>query len=750
MFRIYTVLILVCLFIANLSHAFASFTDEANLRVLVSSGIDGNAIPGATLLLADQTDTLAAASDIDGYHQFSGLEPGDYHLTVSFLGYQTYEEEITLRQGQIKIQRVELAEGPEELDEIIVEDRRGAAHREAGMQTIRSQDIGRVPSPGPAGDLAAYLQTIPGVTAGGDRGGEVFIRGGTPSQNIIKVDHLPIVQPFHISNLFSAFPEEAIHNVDVYAGGFNAEYLGGTSSVIDVNLRAGNTNEFQGNAAFSPYMGSVHAEGPIRGDHESFLAIARYSVIDNLSEPLTGEHTPIEFYDLTGRYTFELFNLSCNTTAIHTSDSGQINPQRNLALDWTNTTVGTRCLVFDPRIDTAVDLSVGVTHFGNSEGTLTHTERESNITRIFTNANWDSQIFEREIELGLDMHLTSYDSRIDERFTTAEELESNLFGMSMYAQKDWHAAEHLWVTPSLGTQLSTNISVPTLEPRLRISYLPGGSGRNEISLSGGVYNQLQEAITDERDMGSVFRLWNPIDQDDPVPTAYHGILGYRHQLGSAFEASVEGYVKDHRNIPISQWSPEAMLEVQTALADGYSYGADLQVEFNQSPFYVLLSYAWANVTYEADAQELGAWLDEDQFTYNPAHDRRHQLNTIGSVTMGRYTFRTRWEFSTGQPFTQLYGHDLSLRLPDQYPTQEPGTALTLYREPYGGRMPAYHRLDASVDRTFNLSSNYYLDLEVGVINLYNRNNIMFFDIDNFERVDQMPMLPYLALKTGFN
>src|SRR5690606_35192440 len=113
-----------------------------------------------------------------------------------------------------------------------------------------------------SGDLATYLQTLPGVVTTGDRGGQLFVRGGTPAENLALVDGIPIYQPFHILGFFSVFPEDLVSSVDFYAGGFGARYSGRTSSVLDVQMRDGNPNKLSGAGSISPFLAEVLAEGP--------------------------------------------------------------------------------------------------------------------------------------------------------------------------------------------------------------------------------------------------------------------------------------------------------------------------------------------------------------------------------------------------------------------------------------------------------------------------------------------------------
>lgn len=740
-----TLLILLC-------PPLASAQQDATLRVVVTSDEDGRVVPGANLILASPVgDTLqAGATDHQGYHEFAAVSPGEYILEVSYIGHETYRETVNLEAGR-HVRRVELAVSAEELDEVLIEAERRIALRQAGLQTADATDLERIPTPGPGGDLATYLQSIPGVVTGGDRGGEFHVRGGTPSQNLVLVDNIPILKPFHISNLFSAFPEATIQNVEMYAGGFGAEYLGATSSIIDVGLRPGNMREVQASAALSPYLVSVHAEGPIETDEQSFLGMVRHSLIEELANPLTGESTPMRFYDMAGRYSVYGERFICNVTAIHSQDNGQIDPYRDISLSWSNTGVGGRCFGFDERLAHPYDLSLGYTNFHNTEGTTDNVERSASVHMVYFRFDHEQTIFGAPIDYGMQWMLTHYSAELDERFTSYDSFTEAPFVGQLFASTDFTPSNHLTITPSVGSQLAFRGTIrPTLEPRLRLSFRPAGHDRQELSLALGKYNQVAEQITDERDAGTVFSVWKPSSANEPLPSALHGIVGYRQAIGESLEVSTEGYAKALRNIPVSAWTPEARLATETALAHGTAYGLDTRLELDAGSFYALLGYAWSKITYEAASDDLGAWIGDRVFSYSPAHDQRHQLNVVMSYDIGGFSTNVRWEFGSGQPYTQVYGYDLALDIPTEHPEAHPGTAMTLYSRPYGARLPTYHRFDVSVDRSFQVTPELAIEAEAGAINLYNRRNIFYFDASTLQRVDQMPILPYLALNVTIN
>src|SRR5690625_7708443 len=101
---------------------------------------------------------------------------------------------------------------------------------------------------------------MPGVVSSGDRGGQLFIRGGTPAENMVLMDGVLIFQPFHILGYFSAFPESIVSGADVYAGGFGAKYNGRTSSVIELNMRNDNRCETTCQYSLIPYQQTTTTE----------------------------------------------------------------------------------------------------------------------------------------------------------------------------------------------------------------------------------------------------------------------------------------------------------------------------------------------------------------------------------------------------------------------------------------------------------------------------------------------------------
>lgn len=723
------------------------------LRVVAISGEDGNPLAGANVLLygygkmQDEEELLYnCVTNRDGLCEIRNILPEkEYELRVTFVGYKSYLERITLTPGERRILRTTLESDITEFEEVTVERRRYITTGEAGVRRISSVDIARIPTPGVGGDLVSYLQTVPGVITSGDRGGDLFIRGGTPDQNLILVDNLPIIKPFHISNLFSAFPVEIIQSVDMYAGGFGVEYTGATSAVIDVSLRPGNMRDHKGSVAVSPYLFSLHLEGPLEKDRQSFILMGRKSTIERFAPALTGKELSLQFSDIVGRYSIQEDNIFCNVTGVRTYDRGQIVPEREIMHSWSNTVIGARCLGFDERFNHPIEATVGYTDYRNTEGTVEKNERLSSISQLYMNIDLQEEIFGLPVDYGFGVSFRTYNTELDEKFTSLRSFQSIVPIAYLYSSAGWTPNRRLTFQPGIASQLTLDTPI-SLEPRLRISYQPDGTDSQEISLAFGRYVQLVSGISDERDVGTVFTVLKPIERGDPLPSSMHGILAYQQRMGNYFVANVEGYVKRHKNIHVSKWNPEVGLEIETALANGFTYGFDVRFMYNNNTLYASLGYGWSKVEYEAVSGDLGAWIEEPVFRYSPAHDQRHKVNTVISYRFSEFTASASWEFGTGMPYTRIFGFDMSVRVPFEEPQTDPGTARTLFSRPYGERLPYYHRLDISIERSFQLIPGLSLDAEIGVINVYDRNNIFNFDFHTLQRVDQTPILPYLSVK----
>lgn len=187
--------------------------------------------------------------------------------------------------------------------------------------------------------------------------------------------------------------------------------------------------------------------------------------------------------------------------------------------------------------------------------------------------------------------------------------------------------------------------------------------------------------------------------------------------------------------------------LNTALASGFTYGFDLQVELIWKPLFITLGYGLAEVTYKADTNDLVAWIDSESFSYNPSHDRRHQFNLTAGYNVAGFDIGLNWQYSSGNPYTQLFALDMILDVSTQHPLEDRGNVVSLYSEPFDARFPSFHRLDVSVGKNFELSPSFSLETKLGAVNAYNIQNIFYYDVNTLQQVNELPFLPYISLST---
>jgi len=81
--------------------------------------------------------------------------------------------------------------------------------------------------------------------------------------------------------------------------------------------------------------------------------------------------------------------------------------------------------------------------------------------------------------------------------------------------------------------------------------------------------------------------------------------------------------------------------------------------------------------------------------------------------------------------------------------QNNGNLGIIYGELNAGRLPYYHRLDFTANKVFSFNQYTKLEINFSITNVYNRKNIFYFDRVDYNRVDQLPIMPSLGLSLTF-
>ncbi|MDO8678877.1 MAG: TonB-dependent receptor plug domain-containing protein [Acidobacteriota bacterium] len=110
---------------------------------------------------------------------------------------------------------------------------------EAGKVRLAPEQVTALPSLGTR-DIFRALQLLPGVSSNETSSG-LFVRGGTPDQNLVDYDGFTVYSVDHLFGYFSAFNMDAIDTVELSKGGYEARYGGRLSSLTEIrgNARPG-------------------------------------------------------------------------------------------------------------------------------------------------------------------------------------------------------------------------------------------------------------------------------------------------------------------------------------------------------------------------------------------------------------------------------------------------------------------------------------------------------------------------------
>ena len=737
----------------------SGLAQSAGLRGFITGADDGQPLIGATVLAqrldasgAPVGDARGAAADTDGLYVIPRLEAGRYAVRASYVGYATQLDTLALDVG-LRSYDVALASDAAGF-EVFVESERstGGARVTAGVQAIDPRDIDMVPTPDVSGDLATYLTTSPGVVTTGDRGGQLFIRGGEPSQNLVLLDGMALYQPFHVLGFYSAFPSEILAGADLYAGGYPARYGGQVSSVLDVQTRNGNKQQIAAAASVAPFVSAARVEGPLAKGSLSFVGSGRVSVVEQGAARLVDRDLPFSFGDVFGKVHGILTpNAQLSLQGIHTYDRGTIGedvggtvPEE---ISYRNTAAGLRFLYLPNVSALRAEILVNVSQLESEQGRDPNRDRALRASSV--------------ARLNAETHLTYYLPSVDVHggvFVRTNRLENELSLVGGSNSREFFTEAGAYVEPEVrigGLSLQGGLrfqSYPNdgrtyVEPRARAVWQ---GGIHEVSAAGGLYHQEIVGVNDRRDVANVFTAWTRA-RDSEVPEAWHALVGYRVTPQPWLEFVIEGYTKRLNNLQVAEWTAFPRFTTGTQPATGEVYGLDTRVEVRLRDVYGYLSYGLSEVTYDAQGPNLQLWYGEETLRYNPPHDRRHQLNALVSTTVYGVDLSARLAFGSGLPFTRALGFDrfISPTRPVD-PFQTPGSQRVIYERPYNGRLPTFHRLDLSADRTFALTPDLDLTAQVALINAYDRANVFYYDTFTLNRVDQLPLIPSFGLKLAVN
>ena len=251
----------------------AALSQTGTIEGTVYDGSTNAPVVGAKvhLLGTDERQT----TDTEGKFWFIEITPGTYTVSITYEMHDTpTETDIEVNAGhttQVKLYLGEVLM----LEEVIVEGER--LPPTVSRKDIRGSELRRIPGVG--NDALKGLTTLPSIGVPNDYFGILYIRGSEPGSNLYYFDRTPLGYPFHWGGLLSTVSSEVIDKIDIYAGGYGAEFGLDSQAVLDIHSR--DSLEERTSGKFN--LNILYSEGMLErriGD-EGYVSIAgRRSYID--------------------------------------------------------------------------------------------------------------------------------------------------------------------------------------------------------------------------------------------------------------------------------------------------------------------------------------------------------------------------------------------------------------------------------------------------------------------------------------
>ena len=258
----------IVVFLSILS--FAGYAQDGTIKGFVYDNSTGE--PVAYCLVRLEGTSYGALTEKNGGFVISKIRNGDYMLSINYVGFDSIKKPLRVN-DDVQTFNFNLKPSSRILAgvEVTAEGQRVMTETRTSVISVSPKDIKQLPSIGGQPDFAQYLQVLPGIISTGDQGGQLYVRGGTPIQNMLLFDGMLVYNPFHSIGLFSVFDSDIMSSADVYTGGFGAEFGGRLSSVMNISTRDGNKKRISGKIDVNTFGAKLLLEGPIVKMKEEIL-----------------------------------------------------------------------------------------------------------------------------------------------------------------------------------------------------------------------------------------------------------------------------------------------------------------------------------------------------------------------------------------------------------------------------------------------------------------------------------------------
>ena len=697
------------------------FAEPPVERISLSGNIkdetNGEALIGVTVSIKELKS--GAVTNSYGFYSLS-VPRGNYTVEVSYVGYQSVTKKIALTQP-VKLD-LEIKSAANEIKEVVVSSHRRDANitmNRMSAQQVSITTIRKIPALMGEVDLLKAVQMLPGVVSAGEGTSSFSVRGGGIDQNLIVLDEATVYNASHMMGFFSVFNNDAIKNMTLYKGDIPASSDGRLASLLDIQMRDGNSKKFSGSGGIGLISSRLTLEGPIGSDNTSFIVSARRTYADlflKLSSDKDINKNQLYFYDFNAKISHR---INDNNRIFLSGYVGQdLFKNADAGFNFGNATLTARWNhLFSPKLFSNYTLNYSRYNYGlessmsnesnfNWKYNMQDESLKADFTYFATPENtlkFGYQAILHNLNPGMITSTggaTSYDTYVLPGI--------NAFEHALYVSDEYQVSRQLSVKAGLRLTAFSSIGSGTvynydsnynsidstvykagdiiktfyrLAPRIGITYLL--DDKSSVKASYARTNQFLQMASNST-AGTPLDLWFTAGKNIQPQTCDQYAVGYfRNFLNNELEGSVELFYKNMKNTvdfrDHAQLLLNRKLDGELRFGDSKAYGAEFQIQKNQGKL-----TGWISYTYSRAERTIQGVNNNE--TYLAPYDRPNTIYIVGSYELTKnISFGANFIYATGQPVT--------------YPIarMEVGNViLPVYSKRNEYRMPDYHRLDVSL------------------------------------------------------
>jgi hypothetical protein len=762
------------------------------------SGYLRDATSGEPLISANIYDRYSDQGTVTNVYGFYSLTlPADsVHINFSYIGYESAEHTFLLQQDTTL--NIDL-DGAVQLEEVVVRASRQGERIEERSQmsqmTVPVEQIKMAPVLLGETDVLKTLQLLPGVQSGGEGQTGLYVRGGSPDQNLVMLDGVPIYNTSHLLGIFSVFNADAVKNVTLTKGGFPARYGGRLSSILEINMKEGNLQEWHGEGAVGMISSRLTLEGPIKKDKTSILVSGRRTYADLLFRPIVAlanqqseEDVKIKlhFYDFNAKLQHK-FNdkhrlyLSAYLGAdVFFTDVTDDEDSFGGGIDWGNSISALR---WNWQISNKLFANTTLTYsrfqidvIAEQSSRYDDGSEESFSANYFSGIeDWAGRIdFDylpapgHYIRFGggvtnhtyrpgaLNLDVAFDQERFDTLIGSQNEFSDELF---IYVEDDMQLGKLKANVGLHGSGFKVGDQFYTsLQPRIGLNYLLP----KDVALKASFATMAQfiNLLTSES-FSLPTDLWVPSTERIKPQESWQVAAGAAKTFGDGIEVSLEGYYKKMYNV-ISYKEGASFLfglendwQDKVTQGEGESYGAELfvQKKFGRTT-------GWLGYTLSWNYRQFDEINGGRRYPFR--YDRRHDLSLVVNHDFNeRISLSGAWVYGTGNAVTiNTFEYPINYFGSDFF---SGFSAIQSGGERNAFRMTDYHRLDLSLRMTKQMK-RHVRTWVFGVYNAYFHRNPYFILADRdlvqqpdgsleeqpvFREVSILPIIPSISYQFKF-